>query len=104
MARPSILNDALIETFCSCVRISGSIESAIMATGIGRETYFGWVHQGGGTGMTRKLIAGVEQAEGEAKLVRESMNIKHFDKDWRSTAQWLARKYPNEYGRRRPHP
>src|SRR6266852_3516414 len=39
MGRPSLLNDPLIAKFCDAVQLSGSIESAITLSGIGRSTY-----------------------------------------------------------------
>lgn len=107
MARPSILTDALITEFCAKVRISGSIETAIKATGIGRESYYGWarqVREGGGSPMAKQFIAAVEKAEGEIKLIREHMLSKHFDRNWQALAWWLERKYSPEYGQRRPPP
>lgn len=104
MARPSIINDALIGKFCSHIRLMGSIQTAISATGIGRETYYGWarrVGQGGGTELERKFIAAVERAEGETKMLVERMLQRHFDKSWRAIAWWLERRYPQEYARRR---
>jgi hypothetical protein len=107
MARPSIIDEALIAKFCSHLRISGSIKTAISATGIARESYYGWarkVRQGGGTELERKFIVAVDQAEGETKLIHEHMLSKHFDKKWRAIAWWLERRYPAEYGRRRLPP
>jgi MacB-like periplasmic core domain len=107
MARPSIINEALIAKFCSHLRISGSIETAIKATGIARESYYGWarkVRQDGGTKLERMFMAAVDQAEGETKLIHEHMLAQHFEKSWRAIAWWLERKYPEEYGLRRPSP
>jgi hypothetical protein len=107
MARPSILTDALIARFCSKLRISGSIETAIKATHIGRETYYGWarqVREGGGSVQVKKFIQAVDDAESETKLLREHMLSKHFDKNWQALAWWLERKYSPEYGQRHPPP
>ncbi len=104
MARPSIINDALIARFCSNVRISGSVATAIQATGIARETYYGWarrVGQGGGTELEQKFMAAIELALGETKLIYERMFRQHIDKNWRAAAWWLERMYPQEYGLRR---
>jgi transposase-like protein len=107
MPRPSVLTEALTKDFCSKLRISGSIETAIKTTGIGRETYYGWarqVREGGGSAPVRKFMRAVEQAEGEIKLIRELALSKHFDKQWASLAWWLERKFSQEYGQRRPPP
>ena len=104
MARPSIINEALIAKFCSHLRISGSIRSAISATGLARATYYSWVskvREGGGSELERKFVAAVELAEGEVKLITERMLRQHFDTDWRAAAFWLERMYPQEYGLRR---
>ena len=104
MARPSIINDALIARFCSNVRISGSVATAIQATGIARETYYGWarrVGQGGGTELEQKFIAAIELAVGETKLIYERMLRQHIDTNWKAAAWWLERMYPQEYGLRR---
>jgi len=43
MGRPSLLNDELIDNFCDGLYASGSIESAITKSGIGRSTYYRWM-------------------------------------------------------------
>jgi hypothetical protein len=107
VARPTILTDALIADFCSKLRISGSIETAILTTGIGRESYYGWarsVRAGAGSVMARKFIAAVDKAEGETKLIREHALQKHFKTHWQSIAWYLERRFSDEYGQRRPPP
>jgi hypothetical protein len=107
VARPSKLTGVLIENFCSVLRTTGSIETAIKHTGISRASYFGWkraVRQGGGTKLQAKLFAAVDRVEGERKSLVEWMLFKQMEKHWRPCAWWLERKYPNEYGRRRPQP
>ena len=107
MARPSIITPRLIENFCFSLRISGSIETAILECDIGRESYFRWkrrVSEGEGTQLERQFMRAVDEAVGESKLLLESKLNMLYDKDWRSIAWWLERKYPHEYGRRRPPP
>jgi hypothetical protein len=107
MARPSILNEALIENFCKWVLISGSIPTAIETTGIGRATYYRWVdkvREGVGSALQVKFVRAVEQAEADKKMSAEYQLEKHFDKNWRALEWWLARKYPGEYGRPRMLP
>ncbi len=107
MARPTILTDVLIAEFCSKLRISGSIETAIKTTGIGRESYYGWaraVRAGGGNKMQKRFMAAVDEAEGETKLMREHMLSKHFEKSWQSIAWFLERRFPLEYGQQQRSP
>src|SRR5271165_5937850 len=104
MARPSNINDPLIEKFCLNLRVTGSIETAIAMTGIGRESFYRCkrhVRQGRGTEMERRFIGAVDQSEGEIKLRREYQLGQHAEKSWKSIAWWLERKYPQEYGLRR---
>ena len=101
MARPSIVNDALTEKFCSELRLSGSIESAIKATGIGRVSYYRWareVRQRRANKEKVKFMRAVEKAEAEIKLWYEYQLSKYFDTHWRALAWWLERKYYKEYG------
>jgi hypothetical protein len=107
MARPSIINDQLIENFCLKLRVTGSIEAAITRTGIGRETYYRWrcrVREGRGTELEQRFMNAVDKSEREVKMRLEYQLSLHFDKKWRAIAWWLERKYPEEYGRRRPMP
>ncbi len=107
MGRPSLLNDQLIAEFCDALRVSGSIESAIIISGIGRSTYYrlkGKVRESGGNEQQRRFFQAVHKAESQIKMMREQQLSKHFEKDWRAIAWWLERKCPNEYGRRRPAP
>lgn len=105
MSRPTIITDELIETFCSKLRISGSIETAIQGTGISRQSYYRWarqVREGCGTPMVKRFVKAVEKSEGEMKLMREQMLTLGYGKSWRLCARWLEQHYPREYGRRRP--
>ena len=74
MARPSNLTDQLIEKFCLNLRVTGSIETAIRVTGMGRESFYRCkrhVRQGRGTEMEQRFFRAVDQSEGEVKLRRE---------------------------------
>jgi hypothetical protein len=107
MARPSKVTDSLIEQFCSILRYTWSIETTIKKTGIGRASFYRWkqrVSQGKGTPMEGRFIREVDMVEGGMKLVMEVRLAQHFDEDWRAIAWWLERKYPQEYGRRKPLP
>jgi hypothetical protein len=107
IGRRSKITDQLVEDFCNFVGMTGSIEYAIKATGIGRETYYRWartVHDGGGSQIQKSLIRRVEAALANPKLRCEQLLSKHCQNHWRAITWWLSRKYPNEYGRRRPLP
>jgi transposase len=87
--------------------MSGSIETAIKYTGIGRATYYRWqrrVRDGCARPSETKFIRAAEAACADRKMRCEQLLSKHMQKDWRPIAWWLARRYPNEYGRRCPPP
>src|SRR5712691_9988992 len=74
MGRPSLLNDPLIAEFCDAVRVSGSIESAIIISGIGRSTYYrlkGKVRKSGGNEQQRRIFQAVHKAESQIKMMSE---------------------------------
>jgi hypothetical protein len=102
--RPPIIDDQLLEQFCNLVAMTGSIESAIQGTAIGRGTYYRWlsrVRKGEGSQFQKKFIHAAEAARGHAKMHGEYLLWKHMQKNWRAIGFWLERKYPKEYGRRR---
>jgi hypothetical protein len=107
MARQSKITDQLIKDFCSCLFLTGSVDTAIAEAGIGRESYFRWrrrVLEGKATKLERQFTEAADRAAGESKELLESKMSRHYKKSWRSIAWWLERKYPNEYGKRRPPP
>jgi hypothetical protein len=107
MARPTIINDALIARFCHVLSASSSIETAIKMAGIGRTSYYRWarnVNAGRGTAPQRDFFRIIDRVEGEIKMEVERKLATYFDKHWRALKWWLERKYPEEYGYRRPPP
>lgn len=105
--RPSQITDQLLQSFCHYAEISGSIETAILATGIGRATYYRWqrkVRDGCASLSETKFIRAAEAACADTKMRYEQKLLKHGEKHWRVNAWWLERRYPNEYGRRRRLP
>lgn len=105
--RPSRITDQLLQSFCHYVQISGSIETAIRLTGIGRATYYRWQREerdGCASLWETEFIQAVETTCADTKMRCEQLLWKHMQKHWRAIAWWLERKYPNEYGRRRRLP
>ena len=105
MGRPTLITDDLTKRFCDMIRVSGSIETAIAGTGIGRETYYRWlrkVREGDATPKVKRFILEVQKTESDLKERRESELARRRPDTWRIHAAWLARHYPEEYGPPRP--
>jgi hypothetical protein len=69
--RPSKLTDQLREKFCIYAGMSGSIETAIKLTGLGRATYYRWsrsVRDGRGSLLQNNFIRAAEAACADIKL------------------------------------
>jgi hypothetical protein len=74
------LTDQLRDYCCSVVLISGSVETALMATGIDSRQYRRMVRkvgEGGGTSEERRFVRAVECAEGARKMKVEQMLREH---------------------------
>ena len=108
--RPHTLeSEEFIEEFTGNLTASGSLETAISLSGIGRETFYGWrreweAQQAGRIELPEKTVemyAGffrqVDVALARHKLVREKRMQQAGEKDWRADAWWLSRKGGEEY-------
>ena len=97
LGRPTLITDDLTKRFCDMIRVSGSIETAIARTGIGRETYYRRlrkVRAGDATPKVKRFIAEVQKTESDLKERRESELAKRRPDTWQIHAAWLARHYP----------
>lgn len=106
MARPTILDERLIAEFCAYLRSGASISTACSMSGIGRETYHGWVRnakRGRGTKLQRRLVREADGALAEADRMAEAMLMVAGKKNWQALAWRLERRLPQEWGRRRPY-
>jgi transposase len=56
LGRPTLITDDLTKRFCDMISVSGSIETAIARTGIGRETYYRWLRKVRKTGLSIRLF------------------------------------------------
>jgi hypothetical protein len=111
--RPHTLeSEEFVNSFFQYVEISGSVPTAILLSGCGRETFFRWqreweAHQAGkdeSAKLSDKLVElygmffdGIDTAFGRHKFVIEGHLRSAAEKDWRAGAWWLQRKAGEEY-------
>ena len=101
------ITDTLIAEITNKLRISGSVDTALALSGVARDEYNAWelrARTGAADPMAARLIAAVQQAENEVKMMREQQLSNYFEKNWQALAWWLERKYPDEYASRKPKP
>lgn len=106
MARPSKLDERLIQEFVHHVRLGTEIDTCCTLAGIGRETFYRWkrrVAAGKGDNLQRKLFSELELAIADYEALLQRLILKAGEKQWYALA-WLAeRRFPKKYGRKRPY-
>jgi hypothetical protein len=72
------------------------------AAGISRTTLWRWLEQGEAEreGRFRELYTAARRAEAEAELRHVALVDRAAQSDWRASAWWLPRRYPERYGQR----
>ena len=79
------------------VRAGLSVQTACKAAGLSRSTFYRWL----------RSDASLKQKLRQAEAVCESWHIQnitnHAEHDWRASAWFLERRYPQRYGRRVIH-
>ena len=102
MGRPSKLSPEIQERICSALR-DGNYESAAAAAGgVGSSTFHRWLERGcaAKSGPYREFWVAVTRARDAAELSLVSMWVAAMPSDWRAIAEFLARRYPERWGRR----
>ncbi len=108
--RPSYLdNPKVLRAFIAALKASGSTETAIRCSAIGRNTFYAWQKkyrdgERDGGHVKANLFDFMEQVEttlGERKKAYEKLIYAHARTNWSAAAWWLERRFPEEYGRDR---
>jgi len=102
MGRPTKLSPEIQERICSALR-DGNYESAAAAAGgVGSSTLHRWLEKGrlAKSGPYREFWVAVTRARDAAELSLVSMWVAAMPSDWRAIAEFLARRYPERWGRR----
>lgn len=114
--RPPKLNDELIKTICSAIRMGAYIETAVIYAGINKETFHDWIRKGkekprSKYGMFSDSImkaSAESELRGIADIDRASKGERSVDKDgnpgewvlkpdWKATAWRLERQKPKHW-------
>ena len=104
--RQSKLNKTTLKEILKIITKGISFKDACIYMGIGESTFYIWIQKGEKSiknkteTIYREFVEGIRQAEVAAKVRRVSIIVKHEDEDARLALEMLARKYPEEFGRK----
>ena len=92
------LTPEITEKICQALRIGGPLHTAGAYAGIGHATFDNWLREGRrGNPLYAEFIEAIELALAEGQM-RDLARIDHAgDKDWRSLAWKLERRFPNDF-------
>ena len=102
MGRPSKLSPEIQERICSALR-GGNYESAAAASaGVGSSTVRQWLQWGRDAKSARYVafLTAVTRAREDAELRLVELWQEAMPNDWRAIAEFLARRYPERWGKR----
>ena len=102
MGRPTKLSPEIQERICSALRDGNYEGAAAAAGGVGTSTVCRWLEKGrlAKSGPYREFWASVTRAREDAELRLVAMWQEAMPSDWRAIAEFLARRYPERWGRR----
>lgn len=107
MGRPTRLTPKVAETIIQAVRAGATISAACARAGIGESTYYEWVQRGTGTHKNRRantvyaeFAEALARAEAELEVALVAQWRQQMPSDWRAVAEFLARRFPRDWGRR----
>ena len=108
MARPEKITYDLIEAICENVALGFSYDQAALNNGISASKFFRWMVKGKEPAAEKiyvDFVKAIEEAsdfsEAEAlQLVRSAAKV---DRNWKASAWFLERRFPEKYGKRPVH-
>lgn len=107
MARPTILNEELIEEICDWISKGNTFYRACILCNISEASFYEWKKRGneelknGEETVYTEFIESVKKAEEKFKAWNVAQIMKASQNGtWQSSAWLLERKYPDEFGRR----
>ena len=102
MGRPSKLSPEIQERICSALRGGNYESAAAAAAGVGASTVRQWLQWGRDAKSARYVafLTAVTRAREEAELRLVELWQEAMPNDWRAIAEFLARRFPDRWGRR----
>lgn len=106
--RSKLLNKDIRDNIIKLINDGNYIETACVACGITKQTFFNWLHKaesgGGGNGNQIYIDFFVELKKAEAHNIAENVKLiqeaGRKPQNWMASAWLLERKYPEKFGRR----
>ena len=103
MGRPSKLTPEVTKRLTEAVRAGNYYEAACAYAGIHHSTFRKWMQKGetAKSGKFREFFEAVTRAEYEAEVRMVALWQKHMPEDYRAIRDFLERRYPDRWGRKR---
>ncbi len=103
MARPSKLTPEITKRLTEAIRAGNYYEAACAYAGIHYSTFRKWMQKGetAKSGKFREFFEAVTRAEYEAEVRMVALWQKHMPEDYRAIRDFLERRYPDRWGRKR---
>ena len=103
MARPSKLTPEVTKRLTEAIRAGNYYEAACGYAGIHYSTFRKWMQKGEAakSGKYREFFEAVTRAEYEAEVRMVAQWQKHMPEDYRAIRDFLERRYPERWGRKR---
>jgi transposase-like protein len=103
--RPEKINFELIESLCEDIAQGFSYEKAALNNGIAASTFFKWMQLGRKpdaeeiySHLVKRVAEASDFSEAEAlQLIRSAATL---GRNWKATAWYLEKRFPEKYGRR----
>ncbi len=103
MGRPSKLTPEVTKRLTEAIRAGNYYEAACAYAGIHYSTFRKWMQKGetAKSGKFREFFEAVTRAEYEAEVRMVALWQKHMPEDYRAIRDFLERRYPDRWGRRK---
>ena len=103
MGRPSKLTPEVTKRLTEAIRAGNYYEAACGYAGIGYSTFRAWMVRGekAKSGKYREFVEAITRAEYEAEVRIVAQWQKHMPEDYRAIRDFLERRYPDRWGRKR---
>ena len=103
MGRPTKLTPEVIKRLTEAIRAGNYYEAACAYAGIHYSTFRKWMQKGetAKSGKFREFFEAVMRAEYEAEVRMVALWQKHMPEDYRAIRDFLERRYPDRWGRKR---